>query len=426
MSGYGFESARESAWPLQLGIEATPLIAKNSNSLCTDLNLDHLQVSVPGFLTASQTLALSKNNRIVLHSSLLNLFGPNDWKDLKCYARQISLVKPIRVIEHATRFRHVNGAKTGVYFEPRFLESDHLSQTVETFKKWEALLGIPVAIENAPVTEHVDAYFQFMLEIKRLTGCEIVVDVPHFLISAIAAKWNSKVTKSMANALKPAQMHLAGVNASDGRLKDNHRFLTAGMPAFAKEFFPQCSEVTLEQSSLHTEKSIASMCKTIRSCPKADLLLDYKETVPLSMVETNSFLSTPYAPFKSLQTTPGTHLVPGLLERFEKYTPFHYPIHTFQLASSNLPAKDALRSAVDIIKASSTLETWYGSDPTVLTIQFGENEKPTFSKTISEDMTEAIHNPIQSLNFQCIGQSWIRLIESKLTDLKTTKGGVHD
>ncbi len=411
-------------WPKSLGIELTPSLLQFANRLHENPRLGHVQVSIPGTVSPKMLNELRDDLDTIIHSNLLNTFGENSWNELKNFGRNISRVRCKRVIEHFTLFRNQSGRKTGVHFDKELLAPNQKDLVSDNINRWSDLLGHPVALENTPITENVDEYFHLLIETALRTGSEIVCDVPHFLISAVAAKWDRRQILEIANLLRPTQLHVGGLSWTDGNLKDNHKLVIPWIASFARDLFPEVNDVTIEQSPSLSPRAVSKLAQSV-NCVREEPIPDFFWLLqPLTTEMTNSILAKDEVLFPILKNTDHAKLrtepdpghsgaIADILQLFEKYALFYYPFFSLKSLSNKLSPPTVLHLASSLTQNALAFSEWYGKvhrESAIL--RYGENDETKFAAKLSSSESLILDelpqkNEEPTFVFQTENNSWI-------------------
>jgi uncharacterized protein (UPF0276 family) len=364
-------------------------------------SIGHFQITVPSMLRFADAMVLSDLAPVVLHSNILNTFGENNWQELRVLSARIKTLNPVHLVEHFTLFRDKAGKKSGVAFDLSDLAGPARSRILDTMKKWQDMVGVPVLFENVPITKHVPEYLDFLMEQTAAAGCEIVCDVPHLLISGLTAGISDNEMKNYALQLNPRQVHVGGISAKNRILQDNHHSPSEWIAGFAKAQFPNAKYITLEQSpQIPTAALARQLAKVVAAEPSRvpDLLQGCQGE---SIEELNDRLAQDAASFmnggKALREGEVTGDVSGALAYLEKYMPFFYPmgsINEHQLKSSE---HELLLKVAAVATRALRFASWASADMDrdFIRISCGRDGQETASKLLCANSTLSVANPCE-------------------------------
>lgn len=390
-----------------LGVEVTANVLADADFLNSGV-IKHAQISLPGIVDMREASKLSERFELIIHSNLLNTLGQNCWSELESFSRSINAVKALRVIEHLTLFSDASGAKSAV---PQDITYDDklLQRAIYNISRWQTMLDAPVAIENAPVTEQVEAYFNFYLELRRATGCELVCDVPHLFISAHAANWSQDKLRSMAAKINPLQIHLGGLSNSGGLIFDNHKILHKPLVAWSKAYFPGAQELTLEQDSMIPNTTLKRLLDDVENIV-ADPASVKIDGLAATARQTNNHLRRVSWAREALaiEDTRASAVATHAFKLLERYSPFVSPFATLDCNAESMEAKVLLRTASNLLKSSLVLSDWFDSRKMSAKIEFGNNQTELFHKMFGSHEWDS-DNQMASLNFRNEKGEWVRI-----------------
>jgi uncharacterized protein (UPF0276 family) len=156
-----------------IGFEMREGLLPFLESAVDDGLVGHVQVTAPDGISLEGGLAISGRIPVILHSNFLNVFGDNNWEDLGQIASAIRRLRPKHVIEHFTALRAPGEEKCGVWFDDS-LTSQSARETIRSrILKWQEMIGVPVLLENVPVTGFPREYLELLIDIRRSAKIEI-------------------------------------------------------------------------------------------------------------------------------------------------------------------------------------------------------------------------------------------------------------
>jgi hypothetical protein len=167
--------------------------------------------------------ALGAVHPVSLHGVSMSLAGaePPDPEHLRRFAALVRRVRPVRVSEHLA------WSRLGARYEPDLLpfvrNAQSLQRVVDHVQIVQEAMGRPLAVENPShylaLAGHTWDEVDFLCELVRRSGCQLLVDVANVHLSAhnlgfVAEAWLDRLP---ADAV--AEVHLAG-HSADSRLGD--------------------------------------------------------------------------------------------------------------------------------------------------------------------------------------------------------------
>lgn len=333
--------------------------------------LSHCQITVPAGITYAQAQEARRGLPVIFHSNLVNFFSENDWSELERIAKQIRGLRPLLVVEHFSSFRPEEDQKTGVWFPEQSGSRPAIRERLSsTIKRWQDLTGAPISLENVPITERVDEYFDLLLETRDRTSCRITCDVPHFIISGLAARWNESVAAARAAALNPIQIHVAGLDLSEDRVYDGHNHPGSSVASYAKRLFPGAAHFTYEQpSGLGLAQTLARLDE-LRNASERSLPEDVRSRSTYSVQETNDRLTREtFSRFRSLKSVSkkrarerihaGAEFGETALALLEKYQTFAWPLGSLDESAEKLTDAEVTEICAAFTNFALILQTWW-------------------------------------------------------------------
>jgi uncharacterized protein (UPF0276 family) len=347
-----------------IGCEYTWSCQQAIHDLADAGKINHIQITIPNTLLFHEALDASCRVPTIAHCNLLNVFGENNWAELRAVAQQIKRLNPLHVIEHFTAFRN-GGAKAGISFGTTLSTNPNTIEiATDNIKRWQDILGLSVCLENVAVIENCNLYFELMLEACHRTQTRAVVDLPHFFLSALTKSSGTNNVHDLATSLNPIQIHIAGVGIHDDKyLIDKHDLFSPWLLNYARDLFPQASYLTVEQSHSVPAKQLI---KYLDFCNTPDVKLP-KEPAriallpPYPTVLVNADLTTSAAKNNGLpilESVPKIELddqasASAAIDLYDKYVPFFWP-----LPSVRSFAENPTSSLSETVKYVSILARW--------------------------------------------------------------------
>ena len=235
----------------------------NNNMNISGLNsldgLTHIQLTFPSLTSWLPLKDLSSSIEIHLHSQT-----PSDEQSLDYLKNQVEYFRKVRkskvkLIEH-----FLFNSKEAIDFQNLRAHRRYL----EKIKKLVSVLYI----ENLPVTESVDRYYEEFFNTAKMLSIPIALDVPHLIISANAANKGLEWIKDKINSKHIGILHVAGLKNARGTICDSHSQLNLSYLNSLREFLGQ-KQITLENDS---NFDINTIIKTLSNRENIDLSKGYK------------------------------------------------------------------------------------------------------------------------------------------------------
>lgn len=376
---------------INLGIEVRSPIKKNLFDWYNSGLISHAQVTLPNIIDLPTLEPIWQKIPIIFHSNLLNVMGTNDFTKLGLLAKKLSEVPSPYIIEHFTLLQKDNH-KFGLC-PTSALKDDNIHISIENINHWKQLTGKQIALENVPITESVDKYFELLIGIRAATESLIVCDIPHLLISALAAKWDENQLSNITNQLKPVQIHVSGLSQTGNLLTDNHKAFDPKLIAIGKQLFPQTKIVTIEQDGMLTDQTLQtwllnSKTVSISADSPKNYLNELRELEAPTISDQNKHLSQEALRlFGGLETFQQNLSAPYINESnltalilLDYVTPFVSPLAVLQKAVADGKAEKAISLASAICLRASSLASWLSVEHAKnYQISFGESECAKFS-----------------------------------------------
>lgn len=167
--------------------------------------------------------ALGAVHPVSLHGVSMSLAGaePPDPNHLRRFAALVRRVQPVRVSEHLA------WSRLGARYEPDLLpfvrNAQSLQRVVDHVQIVQEAIGRPLAVENPshylPLQGHSWEEVDFLCELVRRSGCQLLVDVANVHLSAHNLGFAAEARLDHLPADAVAEVHLAG-HSVDPRLGD--------------------------------------------------------------------------------------------------------------------------------------------------------------------------------------------------------------
>lgn len=167
--------------------------------------------------------ALGAVHPVSLHGVSMSLAGaePPDPDHLHRFADLVRRLQPVRVSEHLA------WSRLGARYEPDLLpfvrNAQSLQRVVDHVQIVQEAIGRPLAIENPshylPLQGHSWEEVDFLCELVRRSGCQLLVDVANVHLSAHNLGFAAEAWLDHLPADAVAEVHLAG-HSVDPRLGD--------------------------------------------------------------------------------------------------------------------------------------------------------------------------------------------------------------
>lgn len=165
--------------------------------------------------------ALGEVHPVSLHGVSMSLAGPQapDPDHLRRFAALVRRVQPVRVSEH------VAWSRLGARYEPDLLpfvrNAQSLQRVVDHIQIVQEAIGRPLAVENPshylPLQGHSWEEVDFLRELVRRSGCQLLVDVANVHLSAHNLGFSAEDWLDQLPAEAVTELHLAG-HSADPRL----------------------------------------------------------------------------------------------------------------------------------------------------------------------------------------------------------------
>lgn len=389
--------------------------------------ISHVQVTLPNIIARPDLESIWQNIPTILHSNLLNVMGTNEFDDLALIAKKISDVPCNYIIEHFTLFREKNH-KYGLC-PAHFLDDSKIQLFVDNVNKWKILTGKQIALENIPITDSVEKYFELLIRISKETESPIVCDIPHLLISASAAKWDETELLNIARQLKPIQIHVSGLSQSGALLTDNHKSFDPILLSIGRQLFPEVRHITIEQDGAIAHEIVEDWLQGIKSgsLPAVSVKTFLDKLVKLetpTIYDQNKHLSREALSLigglanyqQNLSAAIITGSTPTALTLLDQLTPFVSPLSVLQAAISEGRAEKAISLASAICVRASSLATWLElKEAKNYQISFGESAITKFSYKSNSEWPSTFHlEHCEKLKFS--GEAfWLEIATPKLS-----------
>jgi len=432
---------------ISLGCELQPILLPRLLEFKRDKLMSHLQVTIPNTLTFFQAMESIGDLSVIAHCNILNTFGKNEWAELKPWVRQIRSLRPQHVVEHFTSFRSPSGEKTGILFEPAITIGARRQVVVDSINRWQDLLGLPLCLENVPISKDIEAYFDFLLEIKSETGCGIACDLPHFFLSMFSGKRSESQMRSLAADLDPTQLHVGGLSLSpEGTLRDNHKLFSPWVLSQGRLLFPTANFITLEQNHQVPPDMVAKQLKAITdekvlpipdgfyegngmSEGIANTELSYETA--LSNRYPEPVLSPNYNRSSAVRYRKGPQ---NSLEFYDKYLPFLSPLSILEEQLDDLSSKEVIQFLASMSRWSFSYLSWWNSAlarTATAAVRYGEGETVHFERRFGADgISDVSFSFEETIRFSSKSGFWVEVTSPRLEvnnrDLDETIGDNYD
>lgn len=158
--------------------------------------------------------ALAQNHPVSLHGVSMSLAGPQppDPDHLRRFADLVRRVQPAQVSEHLA------WSRLGPRYEPDLLpfirNTQALQQVVAHVQQVQNAIGRPLAVENPShylaLQGHTWDEVDFLAELVRRSGCQLLVDVSNVRLSAHNLGFAPTLWLDRLPAAAVVEVHLAG------------------------------------------------------------------------------------------------------------------------------------------------------------------------------------------------------------------------
>jgi uncharacterized protein (UPF0276 family) len=325
--------------------------------------IDHAQITFPTLIRPEALELLQARTNLILHSTLLSPLehGPSDYQS---FAPAIVRISPKLLVEHFANFGRSRRLKTPIHFSP--LTKQEEQKTAERILRWQDQTKSPLALENIPITENPDIYFETFIKVAQETNCKVTCDLSHFLLSANAGKWSYEKIKGIARQLNPEQVHISGTSISNQKLIDDHNKIDETQISLAKHLFPQSKYLTLEQSAKFKLRPLISKLRSTESAPKigknptfpnADTQSHQEMNIEISLSKAQEYgLKSEIAGVNNGQNE--SEKISGPFELFETLHTYIHPIQSLKSESPSLEVREAIKIAANFIRSSLAYSEW--------------------------------------------------------------------
>ncbi len=167
--------------------------------------------------------ALGEMHPVSLHGVSMSLAGaePPDPDHLRRFAALVCRVQPVQVSEHLA------WSRLGARYEPDLLpfvrNAQSLQRVVDHVQIVQEAIGRPLAVENpshyVALAGHTWDEVDFLCELVRRSGCQLLVDVANVHLSAHNLGFAAEDWLDLLPADAVVEVHLAG-HSADPRLGD--------------------------------------------------------------------------------------------------------------------------------------------------------------------------------------------------------------
>lgn len=366
-----------------LGMELRPANATSVRALHKAGLITHAQISIPASWNQDRLESLAPGLDLCVHSTFLNVLGKNDWPSLKLAAKGIRRLRPICVVDHLGTFVDSKGKKHGVLFDTTESSTSLTRRAVSNLRRWTELIGVPVYLENMPVTSEVDRYFSLYSEVSEKAHVERAVDIPHLLISCHVNGNSMRECAKKLRLLDPKQVHFGGLSVSSDRIEDNHRQISPELLCLLEwaEINPKL--ITLEQSDQLPNQYVESMIREIQRDQFVRDLPDFSIQRKTRSSETFSqSLAKDRARSFGVLRPERRHprkFRSRMLRLTERHYPFIYPASSITSAASLLDSGDALELLAHFLSTSKNFYSWFvKNDRFLFFIEVSINETSLF------------------------------------------------
>ena len=153
-----------------------------------DNSVTHFQITTPTQNNFEKCQQISREVCSVgIHSSFFSpLSMSHDWNHYELLAARLKKLNPIYHIEHFACLRDDGLIKNAICFGKMKNFKDKISFVSDSLNRYRDLISCELFLENIPVTEDVEWYYDFLYSVSERTYIPINLDIPHLLISAVA------------------------------------------------------------------------------------------------------------------------------------------------------------------------------------------------------------------------------------------------
>ena len=388
-----------------VGCELQPVMIPVLPELRREKLVSHLQITIPNTLTYFQAREAALDTPLIAHCNLLNTFGENSWAELKPWTKQIRSLKPVHVVEHFTAFRLSSGHKPAVWFDLELMRPLKKQAVIDTVDRWQTELGVPLCLENVPLADNVEAYFDLLLDVKSATGCEIACDLPHFFLSVFSANYSDAQIRNLAAALAPRQLHVGGLSrSSDGLLRDNHKVFSPWILSEGLALFPEAPFVTLEQNHRIPAESVSKQLRMIHDCEPAKTPEGYRQLhgassevlsqeIAFETARSNRYPIPPRdeSRYRQLSAERYTKESSSLIDFYDKFLPFVSPLSVLEAEVDNLPPTEIVRTLAAASQWAISYLSWRSPQEVArayAVVRYGEGDKICFERRMGSSVGE--------------------------------------
>lgn len=364
---------------------------------------DHFQFTPPTVIPLSKLREIGESYRLISHDNLFNALGENDWNEIEPFAEQVRALKPVHSVVHFTNFRPRKGIKSGVHFDLEYCKPAYKQRIVDQVLRWQDKVGVPVSLENIPLSKNVRAYFDLLLEVKQRVGCLMTCDVPHFIIAAFSSEGDRgrEFVSAYAQELNPIQVHLGSISIFNGVIRDNHKKFQPWLAPVALGLFPNVSYVTVEQYFRTPPETAIHYLNELRTALPKDLSEVMGEAVGNNIETANDELAKDASGYHKEFTTAIRVLdspkdisrnldgFSSALDIYKKYVPFYFPLATIDSFMNDSDPVSAVKAAAGLARWSlHYLEWWFPHLPKKALVRYGEggidSRSVQFEKVVSD------------------------------------------
>lgn len=415
---------------LSVGCELTGALLQES-ALVAERKIDHLQVTIPNSTFFSTVLDIARQVPIVAHCNILNVLGENNWDEIAPIAKRIRELGPVHVVEHFTAFRTADRSKVGVWFPSSHSERQAtVAHAIDSVRRWQDMIGSPLALENIPVVTESKSYFDALLEVKHRTSCLVVCDMPHLLLQTELNSWTIEDINSLCREMNPVQVHVAGIGVVNGAVFDDHRSLSLWVLQRTFELCPNTKFLTLEQSQ---QVPVGTLLRNLETLRNSVTGLTKAAHVPLKKAatdeQTNAAVRAVSAAMLGLSPTAGskssqspfdafTHkmAVNSTFDLLERYMPFIHPWDALAEDLRNTPegVSDICRKVLPLAKtAAGYCSWWFPQTGFKFGLSIGQGGKEICKHEMELQCGEHAESELRRFNLE--GDTWVELGLPKIT-----------
>jgi len=159
--------------------------------------------------------SIPKGVPLIAHSSELAIASTGELNQIMfdCIKNQIIACTPNWAGEHFTLVSPIETGEIGYNFSP-ILDKATLEATIKNVQILSSAYKCPVALECGPryfpFQDRWDDH-SFLVEISEATGCGIIFDLSHYIVSMLNLKKNIFEGISEALLLKIVEIHVTGI-----------------------------------------------------------------------------------------------------------------------------------------------------------------------------------------------------------------------